>query len=229
MTVATEYSLADGDRHLALTTWVTGGGGIQPISNWGTPSSGAPATSTPPVTDSRSSGTTVQAWMAGLASDVCYAYAGTAGDCWGPNGKGWSDLNVTTETLDPVLPVSYTRYLAVADGEIAAAVSILHDALGVPTGSVICNVRSQADGSLLAGALVDVFDGSGSPQLQMVVDGDGPGLCQPAAGRLAGAGQLLGISAGGDLADRLSTAAATAWISCWNRSPAGAARPSAIP
>ncbi len=173
MGVVTEYSLADGDRHLALTTWVTGGGGIQPdfelgdAFQWGSCDKYAPGYGFSVF------GTTVQAWMAGLASDVCYAYAGTAGDCWGPNGGDWSDLNVTTETLDPVLPVSYTRYLAVAHGEIAAAVSILYDALGVPTGSITCNVLSQADGSPLEGALVDVFDGSGSPHLQMVVKATG--------------------------------------------------------
>jgi len=173
ITVATEYSLAEGDQHLTLTTWVTGGDGIQPNFElgdcfaWGSGSKYAPGYGW------EMNGTTTQAWIAGWSPDVCYAYGGTAGDCWGPNGSGWSDLNLTTETLLPDEAISYTRFMSVAWGEIAAAVAILYEAQGVPTGSLTCSVHNQADGSPLTGAQLDVFDGSDLPHLQMIVDGTG--------------------------------------------------------
>jgi len=173
MSVVTDYSLADGDRYLKLTTSVTGAGSIQPnfelgdAFHWGSCDLYAPGYGF------SVSGGTVQAWMAGSSPEVRYAYAGTDGDCWGPNGNGWSDINVTIATLDPVLPVTYTRYLSVADRDIAAAVSILYDALATPTGSVIGNVTSATDGSPLTGALIKVFDGSGAEQVEMIVNPTG--------------------------------------------------------
>ncbi|MEN8007892.1 MAG: metallophosphoesterase [Candidatus Krumholzibacteriota bacterium] len=174
--VVTDYSLADGDRHLTVTTQVTGSGAAQPdfelgdAFHWGTCSKYAPGLGF------AIDGTTTQAWMVGKTGDVCYAYAGIYGDCWGPNGSYWSDINVTTADLSGGATVSYTRYLAVASGEIAAAVSILHEALGVATGSVICNVSSLDDGTPLPGALVNVFDGSGNPYYEMIVGGVGQAL-----------------------------------------------------
>jgi predicted MPP superfamily phosphohydrolase len=176
MTVATEYSLADGDKYLSLTTWVTGGGSIQPNFELGDAFQWGSCDPYAPGYGFSVSGTTTQAWMAGRHPEVCYAYAGIYGDNWGPNGNGWSDLSVTTETLDPAIPVAYTRYLAVAGGDIGTAVSILNEALGIPTGTLICNVSSQADGSPLPGGIVDIFDGSGSPYLQTIVNASGQTL-----------------------------------------------------
>lgn len=173
MDAETDYILADGAEFLTMTTRVGGGGSIVPDFELGDAFAWGTADRYAPGYGFTVTGTTTQPWMAGLASDVCYAYAGIDGDCWGPNGNGWSDLSVTTETLDPVLPVAYTRYLAVARGEVAAAVDIIHDALGTPTGTMVANVRSLADGSILPGALVDVFDGSGQAYVQAVVNGTG--------------------------------------------------------
>jgi len=170
MTVATEYVLAEGDRHLTLNTWVTGGGGIQPDFELGDAFQWGSCDYFAPGYGFVAGGTTTQAWMAGKSSNVCYAYGGTDGDCWGPSGNRWSDLNVTTLTLDPAIPVVYSRYLAVAGGDIAAAVSVLHDATGTVTGSLTCNVLRQVDGTPLAGALVDVYDGSGAPHLEMIAN-----------------------------------------------------------
>ena len=109
MEVSTEYSLADGDRYLTLTTWVTGGGSIQPDFELGDAFQWGSCNRYAPGYGWNVYGTTTQAWIAGQNPDVCYAYAGIYGDNFGPHGNGWSDLSVTTETLDPAIPVSYTR------------------------------------------------------------------------------------------------------------------------
>jgi len=173
MTVVTDYSLGEGDRYLTATTRVTGGSGavagfeLGDAFHWGGCSKYAPGLGF--AVD----GTTTQAWMAGHSAAVCYAYAGIYGDNWGPNGSYWSDLSVTTEDIAAGATVSYTRYLAVATGDISVAVSILHEALGEATGTVICNVSSLDEGTPLPGALVDVYDGSGNPYYEMVVGGTG--------------------------------------------------------
>jgi len=176
MAVVTDYSLAEGDRHLTATTWVTSSGGPVPnfelgdAFHWGGSSKYAPGLGF------AVGGTTTTPWMAGLGTGVCYAYAGIYGDCWGPNGSYWSDLSVITEDIAAGATVSYTRYLAVAAGDISAAVSILHETLGEVTGTVVCNVSSLDDGTPLPGSLVDVYDGSGNPYYQMVVNGTGQAI-----------------------------------------------------
>jgi len=176
MAVVTDYSLAEGDRHLTATTWVTSSGGavrnfeLGDAFHWGGCSKYAPGPGF------AVEGTTTQAWMAGLSANVCYAYAGIYGNNWGPNGSYWSDLSVTTEDIAAGATVSYTRYLAVSAGDISAAVSILHEALGEVTGTVICNVSSLADGTPLVGSQVHVFDGSGNPYYQMVVSNTGQAI-----------------------------------------------------
>jgi len=176
ITVATEYVLADGESFLTLDTWVTGGGSTQPNFELGDAFQWGSCDKYAPGYGFEVYGTTSQAWMAGLSSDVCYAYGGIHGDCWGPNGNLWSDLNVTTETLDPAIPVLYSRFLAVAKGDIASAVSVLYGAMEIPTGSLNCNVVDQDGGDPLAGALVEVFDGSGSAHLQMSSDATGQAM-----------------------------------------------------
>ncbi|MCK9997485.1 MAG: carboxypeptidase regulatory-like domain-containing protein, partial [Candidatus Krumholzibacteria bacterium] len=176
MAVVTDYSLGEGDRHLTATTWVTSSGGavlnfeLGDAFHWGGCSKYAPGFGF------AVEGTTTQAWMAGLSANVCYAYAGIYGDNWGPNGSYWSDLSVTTEDIAAGATVSYTRYLAVAAGDISAAVSILHEALGEVTGTVVCNVSSLADGSPLPGSPVDVYDGSGNPYYEMVTGATGQAI-----------------------------------------------------
>ncbi len=173
MAVVTDYSLGEGDRHLTATTWVTSSGSavinfeLGDAFHWGGSSKYAPGFGF------AVEGTTTQAWMAGLSANVCYAYAGIYGDNWGPNGSYWSDLSVTVEDIAAGATVSYTRYLAVAAGDISAAVSILHEALGEVTGTVVCNVSSLADGSPLPGSPVDVYDGSGNPYYEMVTGATG--------------------------------------------------------
>lgn len=171
--VLTDYALGDGDRFLTLTTRVTGSGASLPNFELGDAFQWGSCDNYAPGYGFSVSGTTTQAWMAGLSPDVCYAYGGVDGNCWGPSGNGWSDLNLKTATLSPTLPVSYTRFLAVSRGEIAAAVAILYEAMGTPTGSLTCDVRDRATSAPLTGAVVAVYDGSGSPLMQAAVDGTG--------------------------------------------------------
>ncbi|MDX2475071.1 MAG: metallophosphoesterase, partial [Candidatus Krumholzibacteria bacterium] len=201
--VVTDYSLADGDRHLVLTTSVTGSA-TQPAFElgdafqWGSCQKYAPGYGLDVY------GTTTQAWLAGLVTNVCYAYAGVDGDCWGPNGALWSDVSVTTASLVSGASVSYTRYFAVAPGEIAAAVAILYEALGVATGTVNCAVTDMAGGAAVPSAVVDVFDGSGNPFLQMMADGAG----QATASIPPGVWRLTASAAGYDSAEEWVTVTA---------------------
>ncbi len=175
ITVTTDYSLANGDRYLTLTTSITAS--ATPLPNfelgdafhWGSSNKYAPGYGF------SVSGTTTHAWMAGLATGVCYAYGGVDGDCWGPNGGTWSDLSVTTADFSAGETVSYIRYLAVTEGEIAAATAVLYQAIGTTTGTANCTVTNLADGLPLGGVALDVYFPTGEPLLQMSTDGAGFG------------------------------------------------------
>jgi len=172
-TVVTEYRLGNGDRFLTLITRVTGAGGTTPnfelgdAFQWGNCNKYAPGYGFSVF------GTTTQAWLAGIATNVCYAYAGIDGDCWGPNGGTWSDVSVKTVTLSTGVESSYARYLAVSDGDLAEATAILYEALGTPRGTVVNEVTKQSDGAPIGGATLNVVDGSGNPHLQTATDGAG--------------------------------------------------------
>ncbi|MFT5316226.1 MAG: hypothetical protein ACI9UK_002071, partial [Candidatus Krumholzibacteriia bacterium] len=189
-TVVTEYLLGDADQFLTITTHVTGAGGTTPnfelgdAFQWGSCSKYAPGLGFSIF------GTTTQAWLAGVTNDVCYAYAGTEGDNWGPNGGLWSDVSVTTATLSTGVVSSYTRYLAVSHGDLAAAAAILYDVLGTPSGTINCDVGQQNGGAPISGASVSVTDLSGNPQLQTTTDATGA-----ASAVLPSGGWLVNVSA----------------------------------
>jgi len=172
-TVVTEYLLGDGDRFLTLITRVTGAGGNTPNFELGDAFAWGNCNKYAPGFGFSVFGTTTQAWIAGIATDVCYAYAGIDGDCWGPNGGTWSDVSVKTVTLSSGVESSYTRYLAVSPGDLAGAVAILYDALGTPRGTVANAVTKLSDGAPLGGVALNVVDGSGNPHLQTTTDGAG--------------------------------------------------------
>jgi hypothetical protein len=171
--VVTDYSLGDGDHYLTITTSVTAGAAsladfeLGDAFQWGSCDMYAP------VYGYSVDGTTTQPWLAGVSSGVSYAYGGSYGDCWGPNGNGWSDLNVTTANIASGETADYVRFLAVSGGEIAAAVSILYDAMGTVTGTVDCTVTDQSSGTPIGGSTLNVSATSGEPLLQMTTDGAG--------------------------------------------------------
>lgn len=176
--VVTHYSLNDGDRHLQLTTEVTAGSGnlsnfeLGDVFHWGSCQKYAPGYGFDVY------GTTTEAWMSGLGTNVAYAYAGIYGDSWGPNGSLYSDLNVTTVTIGAGQSASYTRYLAVAEGDIAAAVSNLLEALGTDQGSLQCSVQTQDGGQPISGASVEIYDYSGAIYLPLTTDASGQSQTQ---------------------------------------------------
>ena len=201
--VVTEYSLGEADRHVTLTTWVTGSGATRASFELGDAFHWGACRNFAPAAGFDLGGVTTQPWIAGLAADVCYAYAGIYGDNWGPNGSYWSDVNVTTESISSGEVVSYTRFMAVAPADMAAAVAILYDALGLATGSVTSAISSLADGAALPDAVIDVYDNSGNVLLQMAADGAG----QAAASLTPGTWRLQASAPGYTSAERWLTVA----------------------
>jgi hypothetical protein len=173
MHVVTDYSLAAGDRHLTVTTTITGGFATLWNFELGDAFQWGECAKYSPGYGYAVNGETVQRWIAGTAAGVSYAYGGPAGDHWGPHGAAWSDLNLVTVDLRPATDETYTRYLAVTGGDLAAAASILMDVLAIPTGRLYGNVLAEADAAPLAGAWVTAYDTDDLPYLQGTVNAVG--------------------------------------------------------
>ncbi len=171
--VTTDYSLGAADQHLTITTHVTGAGATTPIFELGDAFQWGSCEKYAPGLGFSVFGTTTQAWIAGLDDNVSYAYAGISGDCWGPNGSAWTDVSVETTTLAPGIVSSYTRFLAVAPGDLAAAAGIIYEALGSARGSIMCDVKRQSDSTPVAGAQINVTNTAGQPLFETITGGAG--------------------------------------------------------
>jgi hypothetical protein len=119
-------------------------------------------------------GQTAEPWIASTTGQVSYGYLSPDTTMlWGPNGEGWSDVNVTTCDLNPGSSCAYTSYFLVGGADIASVATMIHAINEIAVGSLQCTVTSQADGEPIAGASIDVFDNLDLPYLQMVTDASG--------------------------------------------------------
>ncbi|MBU1951100.1 MAG: metallophosphoesterase [Candidatus Eisenbacteria bacterium] len=168
LTVVTDYSLAEGDAYVTLTTTVTNAGGstynnfeLGDAFHWGGCHLFIPGYGF--IT----SGNTTEAWLAGTDEEVSYGYTEPSVTLWGPNGSYWSDINVVSEHLGPGEEATYSRRFVVGGNDIASVASIAHEILEIPVGTVQCYAEDAAYGTPLPGAVIDVFDDQDVIYLQM--------------------------------------------------------------
>jgi len=178
LAVATEYSLAADAAHVVITSTLTrtGGGTLHQFEvgdafAWGTCNTFAPGYGF------QVDGTTNQPWLAGTAGGVSYGYAGVYGDCWGPHGGSWSDVNVTTVTIPAGGSADYQRFLTVAGGDVAAVASVLHEALGMAVGWAAGEVIDADTLEPLPGASILAFDAADNVYVNLVTDALGQASC----------------------------------------------------
>ncbi len=159
--VVTEYSLADGDDHLRITTTITNAGatsypayGMGDQLDWGDAALFAPGEGF--ITASASG---AWPWLAASspANGASYGYRSPLGDVAGGHGGGESTLVVDEAPLPPAGVLIYERDFLVGDGDIAAVAAIVHEMEGTAVGSVLTTVTHASDGSPFTGASVDAF------------------------------------------------------------------------
>jgi hypothetical protein len=170
--VVTDYSLATSDvSYLTITTTVTNTGStvysdfeLGDAFQWGSCQKYAPGYG------SAVSGTTSQIWLAGTSDTIYYGYTSPPDTMWGPHGGAWSDMNLTTASLDPGEEAAYTRYLVMKSRDLAQTAWVVHELWGTPVGAVICSVTTDGGGTAISGAIVEAHDTEGDPYLQMKTD-----------------------------------------------------------
>lgn len=171
LSIVTDYILFDGDEFLTITTTISNSG--SQVSNYelGDAFSWGDCWQYAPVHGTEFDYTTTEPWVAGFATNVSYGYISPLGEIWGPNGNGWADLNVDTVTIGSGNSVSYTRYLAVGNGDIGTVAKIMHEVTDTPTGSLECILKLDDD-SPIPGGNIDAFLNN-EIYLQMTSTGDG--------------------------------------------------------
>ena len=169
--ITTDYILFDNDKFLTITTTFTNNGSsinnyeVGDAFTWGNCWQFAPVHGTEFAT------TTTELWVAGFATDVSYGYISPLGDIWGENGNGWVDVNVNTVSIGNGSSASFTRYLAVGNGDIGTVAEIMHDAVGTPTGSLECLLKMDDDSPITGGSINAYLNNE--IYLQMTSTGDG--------------------------------------------------------
>lgn len=174
--IVTDYVLADDATELVITTTVTNGSGSA-LNNFelGDAFQWNGAEDFAPGYGFSISGTTYESWIAGAAGSLAYGYFGNGGTMWGPNGNGWSDVNLLTANIDPGSSASFTRYFQVGRGGVAAVASRAHEVAGLGVGTLSGSVSLADSGEPLADATVDIYDDNNSIYTQIVTDTAGLG------------------------------------------------------
>jgi len=171
LSIVTDYILFDGDEFLTITTTISNSGSqvnnyeLGDAFTWGNCWQFAPVHGTEFVN------LTTQPWVAGFTTNVSYGYISPLGDIWGENGSGWIDINVDSVTIANGNSVSYTRYLAIGNGDIGTVAEIMHEIIDTPTGSLECLFKMDDD-SPIVGGTVNAFLNN-EIYLQMTSTGDG--------------------------------------------------------
>ncbi len=168
--VVTEYSLADGDDHLRVTTTITNNGGTDyPAFGMGDHLAWGDASTFVPGEGFVTTGSGTWPWLAGSspANGASYGYRLPLGDVAGGHGGGISMLVVDEAPLPPAGVLVYERDFLVGDGDVAAVADIVHMLEGTPVGTVQVDVSHDSDGSPFTGASIDAFDAADDHYLRM--------------------------------------------------------------
>ncbi len=176
ITIVTDYVLADGATEIVITSTVTNGSGavlndfeLGDAFQWNGCENFAPGYGF------NVSGTTYENWIAGAAGSQAYGYFGNGAMMWGPNGNGWSDINVLSTNINVGSQVEYMRFFHVGSGGVASVTSRAHAVAGLEVGTLSGSVSRDDNGAALAGASVDIYDGNGSIYTQIITDANGEG------------------------------------------------------
>lgn len=121
------------------------------------------------------SGTTYQKWMAGSSDALAYGYFGTGDTMWGPNGNGWSDVNILSADIYPGDQAEFTRFFHIGTGGVASVASSAHAVAGLQVGTLSGTVSRNDTGAAISGATVDIYDDDGSLYTQIITNTTGQG------------------------------------------------------
>jgi hypothetical protein len=174
--VVTEYSLADGDDHLRVTTTITNNGATSyPAYGMGDQVAWGDAALFAPGDGFIATGSGAWPWLAASspANLASYGYLSPLGDVAGGHGGGGSTLLVDEAPLPPAGVLVYERDFLVGDGDVAAVAAIVHEMNGTAVGSVQASVTRASNGDPFAGASIDAFDAGDTHYLSMATGEDG--------------------------------------------------------
>ncbi len=176
ITIITDYFLADGATEVTISTTLTNNSASDLNSfelgdafQWDSCEIFAPGYGFDV------SGTTYQNWIAGSSDALAYGYFSDGNAIWGPNGNGWSDMNVLTADIHAGDDFQFTRYFHVGSGGVATVATRAHALAGLLTGTLNGTVSTDATGTPVAQASVDIYDNTGSLYTQIITDAAGNG------------------------------------------------------
>ena len=107
--------------------------------------------------------TTTEPWLAGSSEDVSYAYSIPSGTLTGPHGSSWSDPVSQNANIPAGDSASYTRYLAVGNGDLASAVEALYELRGEATGILAGLITDDGTNQGLGDVNIDINTNDGLP------------------------------------------------------------------
>jgi hypothetical protein len=177
ITIVTDYVLDDGAAEITITSTLYNGSGtslgdfeLGDAFQWNGCEIFAPGYGFDV------SGTTYENWIAGASGSLAYGYFGDGAVMWGPNGNGWSDVNIRTANFDAGGEVQYTRYFHVGNGGVSSVASSAHAIAELPVGTLTGSVTRDDNGAPLPAATVDIYHDDGSLYTQIITDTNGEGL-----------------------------------------------------
>jgi hypothetical protein len=171
--IVTRYSLNESLRHVSIETSIENLGGTVvgyeagDVLDWGNTLHFVPGYGTDV------SGTTTQTeWTAGKGGSTCYAYTKATGSFSVSHGSSWSDPVVFTSDIPAGEIVTFTRYMAVGQPDLAAVSDAVHEIRGLSTGLLEVSLLDDSTSLGIENALIPLAVNGVAPYTEVI---SGPG------------------------------------------------------
>ena len=171
--VVTRYSLSESLRYLSIETSIENQGGpvhgyeAGDVLDWGNSLHFVPGYGT-----DVSGTTTLTEWTAGRGGSTCYAYTKTAGSFNVSHGGSWSDPIVFASDIAAGETITFTRYMAVGQPDLAAVSDAVHEIRGLNTGLLEVSLVDDTTSQGIEDALIALAVNGVAPYTEVI---SGPG------------------------------------------------------
>ncbi len=171
--VVTRYSLSESLRYLSVETSIENLGGMVvgyeagDVLDWGNSLHFVPGFGT-----DVSGTTTLTEWTAGKGDSTCYAYTKAAGVFNVSHGGSWSDPIVFDSDIAAGETITFTRYMAVGQPDLAAVSDAMHEIRGLNTGLLEVSLVDDTTSLGIEDALISLAVSGVAPYTEVI---SGPG------------------------------------------------------
>jgi len=172
--VTTRYRLLADARYITIETELVNGG--DSLASFGAGDSvewGETRHFSPGFGFDISGMTTQTEWLGGVGAVTSYGYTTGALSVPATHGGNWSDFTVIDDGFGPGESVTFTRFFAVGEPDLASVSDVLHEVRGRPVGLVVGAITDHDSGAPIDGAVLDCTIYDVAPYTQMTSDSAG--------------------------------------------------------